>query len=91
MFPWQPVEIDVTCYYHGTEQMACPEVNTYELTYGTSHKGPSLVAAFSNDGKHNVWQVTFDSLIHFISASYVVSLIRSTGSDWLCRPLHQDP
>ena len=33
------------------EKVVSPEVNRYEVTYVTSHKGPSLTATFSSDGK----------------------------------------
>jgi fructoselysine-6-P-deglycase FrlB-like protein len=34
-----------------SEVLTTPEVSKYELNYVTSHKGPSLVAAFSRSGK----------------------------------------
>ena len=37
-----------------TEKVTSPEVSQHEVTYVSSHKGPSLVATFSNDGMY-VW------------------------------------
>ena len=34
-----------------SEKIVAPEICKHEVTYVTSHKGPSLVAAFSNDGQ----------------------------------------
>ncbi len=33
------------------EKASCPEISSYDLTYGTSHKAAALTAAFSSDGE----------------------------------------
>lgn len=37
--------------FEGDEKITAPEVSKHEVTYVTAHKGPSLVAVFSNDGR----------------------------------------
>ncbi len=48
------------------EKASCPEISSYDLTYGTSHKAAALTAAFSSDGECDpLYAINYAFILNF--------------------------